>query len=227
MTYIGFVLTAMGTDFYPRLTAVIADHRAVNTLVNQQIEVGLTVSSPLFVALLAFAPWIVELLYSHEFVPAITVLRWQIIGDVLKVASWPLGYILLAAGEGRQFFLTEFGAAATFVAVTTLLLPHRGLEATGLGFIAMYVSLGATVYWLARRRTGFRLARRNAVVLLTLLGSLAVVQIAARLDARLGAGVGAVICVSLAGYAARHLTRIADLSGPLARVMAILRLKGR
>ena len=39
LTYIGFVLGAMSTDYYPRLTAVIHDHDVANRLVNEQTEV--------------------------------------------------------------------------------------------------------------------------------------------------------------------------------------------
>src|SRR5580704_8242519 len=35
MVYVGFVLQAMGTDFYPRLTAVAGDNRRCNQLVNE------------------------------------------------------------------------------------------------------------------------------------------------------------------------------------------------
>ncbi len=107
MTYIGFVLTAMGTDYYPRLTAAIHDHATVNRLVNEQTEVALLLAGPVFLAMLGLAPWVIQLLYSSRFRPAVDVLRWQMLGDVLKVASWPLGFIILAAGDGRTFMLTE------------------------------------------------------------------------------------------------------------------------
>src|SRR5206468_11568354 len=82
MTYIGFVLGAMGTDYYPRLTAVIQDHEAVNRLVNQQTEVALLLAGPVFLAMLGLSPWVIELLYSARFGDAAIVLRWQILGDI-------------------------------------------------------------------------------------------------------------------------------------------------
>ena len=41
--YVGFILQAMTTDFYPRLTAVAKDDAECNRLVNEQTEVGLFV----------------------------------------------------------------------------------------------------------------------------------------------------------------------------------------
>ena len=38
--------------------------------------------------------------------------------DILKVASWPLGFIILAAGDGRTFMLAESLAIVVLAAVT-------------------------------------------------------------------------------------------------------------
>lgn len=155
MTYIGLVLRAMGTDYYPRLTAVIHDHAAVNRLVNEQTEVALLLAGPVFVAMLGLTPWVVELLYSSKFSEAAMVLRWQILGDVLKVASFPLGFVILAAGDGKTFIISDTTAMAVFVLFVWLGLPYLGLQATGVGFLAMYVVYLPMVYWLAKKRTGF------------------------------------------------------------------------
>ena len=156
MTYIGFVLTAMGTDYYPRLTAAIHDHAMVNRLVNEQTEVALLLAIPMLLAMLGLAPWVIQLLYSEQFAEAANVLRWQVLGDLLKVVSWPLGFILLAAGARKAFILSELVAMVVFVVLTAWLLPWLGLRATGLSFLGMYAGYLLLVYWLALRRTGFK-----------------------------------------------------------------------
>lgn len=156
MTYIGFVLTAMSTDFYPRLSAAIADHPLANRLINQQAEVALLACGPIFLVMLGCAPVAVRLLYSSEFSQAAHLLRWQILGDVLKVAAWPLGFILLASGNGRDFVLTEALANGIFVAVAWIAIPSLGAEAASIGFLVMYATYLPTVWLLARAKTGFR-----------------------------------------------------------------------
>ena len=44
--YIGFILQAMGTDFYPRLTAIANDNTECNRLVNEQAHVSLLLAGP-------------------------------------------------------------------------------------------------------------------------------------------------------------------------------------
>jgi len=155
MTYVGFVLTAMGTDYYPRLTSVIRDPSAVNQLVNEQTEVALLLAGPVLLLMLALAPWVINLLYSHHFTEAVSVLRWQVLGDMLKVTSWPLGFILLASGDGRTYMFSDVTTTAVFLLCVWVGLPYVGLQATGVGFFMMYVANLVIVHWLARMRTDF------------------------------------------------------------------------
>ena len=69
--YVGFILQAMGADFYPRLTASISNHRECNRLVNEQTLVGLLIAGPGVLATLTFAPLVITLFYSAKFVAAV------------------------------------------------------------------------------------------------------------------------------------------------------------
>ncbi|XOV82857.1 MAG: O-antigen translocase [bacterium] len=169
MTYVGLVLGAMGADYYPRLTATIRDHAVTNRLVNEQTEVALWLAGPLLLAMLGLAPWVIELLYTSEFGDAARVLRWQLLGDILKVASWPLGFILLALGDGRIFMLKESMVMIVFVGLVSLGLPHFGIQATGAAFLGMYLFNLPLLLWLARRRTGFVWERRVVFQILALM----------------------------------------------------------
>jgi O-antigen/teichoic acid export membrane protein len=220
MTYIGFVLRAMGTDYYPRLTAVIHDHTAVNKLVNEQTEVALLLAGPVFLAMLGLAPWVIELLYSSRFTGAATVLRWQILGDMLKVASWPLGFIILAAGDGRTFMVTETLAIMLYAVFVWLGLPYLGLQATGIGFLLMYAVYLPMVYWLACRRTAFRWAPSLTRRIVLLLVAGAATAVLAGFNPVFGAvaGVGAASAFGL--FAIARLAQMTDLSGPLTALVS-------
>lgn len=156
MQYIGFVLAAMGADYYPRLTGVINDHKAATRLVNEQTEIALLLSAPVFIAMIGLTPWVIQLLYSAEFLPAVDVLRWQILGDVLKVASWPLGFVILAAGAGKTFFGAESFVVLLMGGLIAGFSSSVGLKITGIAFLVCYAALLPLVYWLAKRRIKFK-----------------------------------------------------------------------
>lgn len=223
MTYLGFVLGAMGTDYYPRLTAAINEPEMVNRLVNQQTEVALLLAGPAFLAMLALAPWIIDLLYSRAFHDAAEILRWQVLGDVLKVVSWPLGFVMLAAGDGRSLVWTEALGVGVFVVMIALLLPWFGIVSTGAAFLVMYVVHLPVVHALARRRTGFRwepaVWRR---LLLLFLAAAAVAGLGAwRESVAVVVGLLAAIGFGLDGLA--RLGHMADLGGPLGRLSRLSR----
>lgn len=102
--FVGFVLNAMGADYYPRLTAVANDRVAVNRLVNDQTEIGLLLAAPGLLATLCLAPWIIRIFYTEAFLPAADLLQWFILGCLGRVVSWPLGFVMLALGKGGVVF---------------------------------------------------------------------------------------------------------------------------
>lgn len=218
MTYIGFVLGAMGTDYYPRLTAVIRDHDAVNKLVNEQTEVALLLAAPVLLAMLALAPWVIRALYSTEFAGAVEVLRWQVMGDVLKIASWPLGFILLASGAGRAFMCSEWLAIGVFVVLTFLLLPLMGIVATGMSFLGMYVIYLALVWTLAVRRTRFAWTGAVKKHALLILSSGLAINTLAWASEWAAACAGVLLAAGWSVFALLRLARAGGLKGPVGKL---------
>lgn len=227
MTYIGFVLTAMGTDYYPRLTAAIHDHAAVNRMVNEQTEVALLLAGPVFLAMTGLAPWVIELLYSQNFHSAAEVLRWQVLGDILKVISWPLGFIILAAGNGRTFMLTDTLAVSVFVTLTWLGLPLMGIAASGMAFFGMYVVYLPMVYWLARHKTGFRWTSRVTWYISLLFVICVLVNVAAAWSVVLGASMGVLAACCWATHTITRFSRMNVTGGPIAKMFSRISRKNK
>lgn len=208
-TYLGFVLAAMGTDFFPRLTNAVADPTQARKLVNEQTEVALLLCAPALLAVMGFAPFLIRVLYSAEFEPAADILRWQIFGDVLKVISWPLGFLLLASGAGRTFIATETAATAVFVGLTAVALPIAGVTATGIAFLGLYAVYLPLVLVLARRRFGFRLSSPVVILAILLILGLLGIEFALQLSELAGACVGFVLA---AVFGLRALVRLSSRS---------------
>lgn len=222
MQYIGFVLGAMGADYYPRLTAVINDKAAATRLVNEQTEVALLLSAPVFIAMLGLAPWVIHLLYSEAFAPAVEVLRWQILGDVLKVASWPLAFVILAAGAGKTFFWTETTVLLFMGGMIAGLAAPLGLKITGIAFLASYVAYLPLVYFLAWRRIQFQwTASVLKLLALTFALSVPIAILSAR--SNWGAIVALAISAIFALYTIGRISLMSNLGGPLGRIGTLAR----
>lgn len=160
--YIGVILTAMGADFYPRLTAVASDDITVNRLVNEQAEVGLLLALPGIVFTLAFAPLIFQIFYSAKFLAANDVLRWYILGIFLRVICWPLAFIILAKGKGVLFFWTETIANGLHIGLAWWGVLFFGLAGAGIAFFIMYILYTTLIVLVARRLSDFAWSGNNS-----------------------------------------------------------------
>jgi len=212
MVYVGFVLQAMGTDFYPRLTAVAGDNRKCNQLVNEQAEISILLALPGVLATLALAPWVIQIFYSSKFDKAAEILCWQVAGTFLQVNSWPMGFIVLAKGRAAAFFWTDLASYSVYVALGWLGLRVFGLPGTGMAYLGLYAFHWCVIYAVVRRMSGFALSPAN--IRLSLLG---VTTVAITLSARLtlpelwAAIIGCTLALATGIYTMRTLIRLVGM----------------
>jgi len=225
LNYIGFILTAMATDYYPRLTIAMRDRREAVQTINQQAEVALLLAGPVLVAMVGLAPVVLRLLYSSEFLPAADLLRWQICGDFLKIAGWPLGFVLLAGGRGKTFVAVEGVTGLVLVGVTAALLPRLGIEAAGAAYVAMYLVYFGMAWLLARRLVGFVFARGFRLVLAAVAGALLTTLLLLQWSELVGAAIAIALAAALAAFAARVLQDALPMAlyRPLSAIPGLLR----
>jgi PST family polysaccharide transporter len=207
--YIGFILQAMGTDFYPRLTAVAHQNTECNRLVNEQAEVGLLIAGPGILATLTFAPVIITLFYSHQFWPATRILRWICLGMMLRAVTWPMGFIVVARGEKAIFFWVEILVTAGYAALVWLGVRLFGLEGAGMAFCGLCAAHFAVVYLVVRRLSGFRWSQANGQLALVFAPLLAIVFGSGYfLPPRAALMVGITVAVPAAVYSCKTLFRL-------------------
>jgi PST family polysaccharide transporter len=213
MTYIGFVLGAMGTDYYPRLTAAINDHKVAGKMVNEQTEMGLLLAGPVLLAMITLAPWVIHLLYAASFAPATEVLRWQVLGDILKVASWPMGFILLAQGRGGIFIGTQLTWNLVYLAAIFLGIQQYGLVMAGAGFWIAYLILYGMNTAIGIKLIGLKPTRRNWLATLLLLIAGGLIMFLAAQSPNTGYAVGLIATLAAIIYSLRRLNDLMDLRG--------------
>jgi PST family polysaccharide transporter len=173
--YVGFILQAMGADFYPRLTACAKDNIACNRIVNEQTRVGLLLAGPGVTATLTFAPVVIALFYSARFHAAVEILRWICLGTTLQVITWPIGFIVLAKGRQNIFLLSDLAWTIVYIGLAWICVRSFGLNGAGIAFFCSYIFHGFLTYPIVRRLSGFRWSSENRKTGLFFLSLIAVV----------------------------------------------------
>jgi PST family polysaccharide transporter len=232
--YVGFILQAMGADFYPRLTAEVNNHAVCNRLVNEQAKVGLLLAGPGVVATLSFAPLVLRLFYSSQFDGAVELLRWICLGATLQVITWPMGFIILAKGKSSLFFFCEAAWTVVAVALAWSCVRMFNLNGAGIAFFGSYVFHGFLLYPVVRRLSGFRWSPENWRTILLFLFCIAIVFCGFYfLHGYWPVVLGSCVFLFLAAHSVRmivSLVSLASLPSPLRRVLGasrgILKVQG-
>ena len=100
-----FIINAMGTDFYPRLTAVADNAPEASRLVNEQTEIGMLLALPGLLGTLTFAPWLMDVFYTQKFREGAALLPFFVISVFCRTITYPLGWILFAKRASGRFAL--------------------------------------------------------------------------------------------------------------------------
>jgi PST family polysaccharide transporter len=80
---------------------------------------------------------------------------------MLRVVSWPMGFILVAKGERKLFFWTELLSNGLFIFLVWAGLTVFGLKGSGIAFFGLYAAYWTGIYLVVRRLSGFRWSWAN------------------------------------------------------------------
>lgn len=111
---INIVLVAMAADYFPRLANCQGNKKESRLIASQQTEIAVLLSTPIIVSLIIFAPTVINILLSNDFISIRSAISWFILATIFRLPSWSLNYYILANGKTKLYIL--------FVLINTLTL---------------------------------------------------------------------------------------------------------
>lgn len=167
--YIGIILSAMGVDFMPRLMKVFNDNKEVNVLINQQLEMGILLSSLGVVGILLFSDLFLYLLYSKEFIVGSEIIRWQVLGVAMRIFAFPFSYAIAAKGKALLYAITQL----IFWTLDYLLLMFFGnifgFDGLGVNYVVAYSVFVLMVYVSCQKIYSFKIARAVQILIIKII----------------------------------------------------------
>lgn len=154
-TYVGLIFTAMGTDYYPRLSAVAQNNRLCKQSINQQAEISILILAPILLVFLVFINWAIIILYSTKFIAINTMIYWAALGMFFKAASWAIAFIFLAKGTSKLFFWSELFGNVYILILNLLGYFYLGITGLGISFMIGYILYLIQVFIIAKLKFEF------------------------------------------------------------------------
>jgi PST family polysaccharide transporter len=136
--YLMVILTALSFYLMPRLSSFSSDTALARELLSTTIKItALTAIAASGVFLMRDV--IIFILFTAEFRPMRELFAWQLTGDVLKLAAWPLTMALVIKLRTAWYIALVTLAPLLHVYFTLALLPHMLGKAATMGYALAYL----------------------------------------------------------------------------------------
>ncbi len=155
-SYVFLVLSAMTSDYVPRLSALSGNDSGQIDAINKQMVLVSIILTPLLVALIVFAKQIIYILYSADFYATIHMLEFLMLAMYFRAISWCLSYAFISRGESKIFLINEIIIFVISLSLKTL--GYYWYEYTGIGvaLVIIYIIYTLIMYIVAKKRFGFQ-----------------------------------------------------------------------
>ncbi|HZX69443.1 MAG TPA: O-antigen translocase [Rhodanobacter sp.] len=151
--YLLFLTTAINIYYLPKLAST---HTREALMVELRTAYRYILPAVLVLAATVYLlrGWVTWLLFTPDFVAANALYGPQLLGDVIKIASFVLSYLMLAKAMTRLFVLSECVFAGTYLLLVYLFTAHFGLVGAMYAFAVNYLLYLAFNVVVARRYLG-------------------------------------------------------------------------
>jgi len=151
--YLMIITTSLSIYYLPRLSE-IKDNRELREEILSGYKIILPVVTVLALGIYLFRELAIEIAFTQKFMPMMDLFKWQLIGDVIKIASWLLGYVILSKAMTRVFIYTEIGFSVLFVMLSIVFIDSFGLIGITYAFSLNYFLYLIMMILIFRKRFG-------------------------------------------------------------------------
>jgi O-antigen/teichoic acid export membrane protein len=148
--YLMIITTSLATYYLPVLSAIKTKSgmRQEVFKVFRLVVPAVLVGSVLIYALRFF---IIKLLYTGKFEAMESLFFWQLTGDIFKVASWLLSYILLARAVTKVYVAAEIVFTVSYIGLGYLFVQLLDLNGITIAFAINNFIYFVVMVWMFRR----------------------------------------------------------------------------
>lgn len=148
--YLMIITTSLSVYYLPKLSE-ISDRIELR----KEIIYGFMVIIPIVMVLsfiiFLIKDYVILIAFSEKFMPMSSLFLWQLIGDVIKMASWLLAYVMIAKAMTKVFILTEIIFSITFVLLSIYFVNNFGLVGVTYAFCINYIFYFITIFISVRK----------------------------------------------------------------------------
>lgn len=140
--YLMLVTTTLSVYYLPRL-AEIRTAPELKTEIIKVYRFVMPIVAAGAVTIYLLRDFIIQTLFTTDFWPMRELFPWQLAGDVIKIGSWVVAYIVLGRAMVKVFVIMEISFSISFILLCWSLVGHFGLVGVSIAYALNYI-----FYWI-------------------------------------------------------------------------------
>jgi len=148
-TYLMLITTTLSVYYLPKLSS-IDDTKELRHEIFQGYKIILPITILMATIIYLLRDTIVMLLFTEEFSPMVELFLYQLLGDIVKIASWLFGFIMVAKAMTKLYILSEVFFIWSFVIIAIVLMNLYGLIGVTIAFLINYIMYAIFLYFALR-----------------------------------------------------------------------------
>lgn len=124
--YLMVITTSLSVYYLPKLSE-IQDKAELKREIFHGYKIIMPIVLVMSLVIFLLKEYVILIAFSDKFMPMMELFAWQLIGDVIKIASWLLGYITLAKAMTKTYISLEILGSLSFVLLSIYFVDNYGL----------------------------------------------------------------------------------------------------
>lgn len=136
--YLMVITTSLSVYYLPKLASLKNDKEVRSEILSvYKLLIPALILFSLLLILCRY--YIINILFSNEFQGMQNLFAFQLLGDLLKMATWVLGYVLVAKAMTKTYIIVEILSCTLFVLFSEFFVSQYGTIGATIGYAAAFL----------------------------------------------------------------------------------------
>ena len=125
--YVGFFTTFLAAYYMPTLSAILDKNQIFKYVTKYIVTIG-SIFILIAVMVYTFREFVLSVIFSKEFTIPAEYVWFQLIGDLFKIMSYVIGFLIVAKAKTKLYIMGELAQTAFYLGVATFLIKVGGVS---------------------------------------------------------------------------------------------------
>lgn len=136
--YLMIITTSFSVYYLPRLSE-INERWELKREILKSYSVIIPMLLVGFTVVYILRNWVIRILFTPDFYPMEQLFIWQLLGDLFKISSWLLSYLMVAKTKTKLFISTEVIFSAIYLVLGFAMVRNNGIIGLTQAYLMNYV----------------------------------------------------------------------------------------